>query len=234
MWFLRVQLGRMIHLFCFCFQLWLRLHFLFQVFGCCPILLFSCCLVLRLLFLLSDHFFLAHLRLLHSLLQHCCRLRFLCHSVFPGPHCCWHRRRCVCLPVLGCHPSWVVSRVLVWCCDCWYGVYLYFVRVFVPFTRSHSHGLISPRFAKWPPSLSSPISSGYSGFPRLCLVLSSLMSCTLVDGPLVCLLSVFQVPGINIWPAHRADLLFCNFFDMLTPVPYHHFFSSLILLSIYV
>ena len=36
------------------------------------------------------------------------------------------------------------------------------------------------------------------------------------------------------WPAHRAGLLFCNFFDMLTPVPYHHFFSSLILLFIYV
>ena len=36
------------------------------------------------------------------------------------------------------------------------------------------------------------------------------------------------------WPAHRAGLLFCNFFDMLTPVPYHHFFSSLILIFIYV
>ena len=36
------------------------------------------------------------------------------------------------------------------------------------------------------------------------------------------------------WPAHHAGLLFCNFFDMLTPVPYHHFFSSLILLFIYV
>ena len=36
------------------------------------------------------------------------------------------------------------------------------------------------------------------------------------------------------WPAHRAGLLCCNFFDMLTPVPYHHFFSSLILLFIYV
>ena len=36
------------------------------------------------------------------------------------------------------------------------------------------------------------------------------------------------------WPALRAGLLFCNFFDMLTPVPYHHFFSSLILLFIYV
>ena len=36
------------------------------------------------------------------------------------------------------------------------------------------------------------------------------------------------------WPAHRAGLLFCNFFDMLTSVPYHHFFSSLILLFIYV
>ena len=38
------------HLFCFCFQLWLRLQFLFQVICCCQILLFSCCLVLRLLF----------------------------------------------------------------------------------------------------------------------------------------------------------------------------------------
>ena len=36
------------------------------------------------------------------------------------------------------------------------------------------------------------------------------------------------------WPAHRAGLLFWNFFYMLTPVPYHHFFSSLILLFIYV
>ena len=36
----------------------------------------------------------------------------------------------------------------------------------------------------------------------------------------------------SYWPAHRAGLLFCNFFDMLTPVPYHHFFSSLILLFI--
>ena len=37
----------------------------------------------------------------------------------------------------------------------------------------------------------------------------------------------------SYWPAHRAGLLFCNFLDMLTPVPYHHFFSSLILLFIY-
>ena len=36
------------------------------------------------------------------------------------------------------------------------------------------------------------------------------------------------------WPALRAGLLCCNFFDMLTPVSYHHFFSSLILLFIYV
>ena len=36
------------------------------------------------------------------------------------------------------------------------------------------------------------------------------------------------------WPALCAGLLCCNFFDMLTPVPYHHFFSSLILLFIYV
>ena len=39
---------------------------------------------------------------------------------------------------------------------------------------------------------------------------------------------------IDHWLAHRAGLLFCNFFDMLTPVPYHHFFSSLILFFIYV
>ena len=36
------------------------------------------------------------------------------------------------------------------------------------------------------------------------------------------------------WPALRAGLLCCNFFYMLTPVPKHHFFSSLILLFIYV
>ena len=36
------------------------------------------------------------------------------------------------------------------------------------------------------------------------------------------------------WPALCAGLLCCNFFDILTPVPYHHFFSSLILLFIYV
>ena len=42
------------------------------------------------------------------------------------------------------------------------------------------------------------------------------------------------MPLLCCWPAHRAGLLCCNFFDMLTPVPYHHFFSSLILLFIYV
>ena len=36
------------------------------------------------------------------------------------------------------------------------------------------------------------------------------------------------------WPALCAGLLCCNFFDMLTPVPFYHFFSSLILLFIYV
>ena len=36
------------------------------------------------------------------------------------------------------------------------------------------------------------------------------------------------------WPALCAGLLCCNFFDILTPVPYHHFFSSLILLFIYI
>ena len=36
------------------------------------------------------------------------------------------------------------------------------------------------------------------------------------------------------WPALCACLLCCNFFDMLTPVPFYHFFSSLILLFIYV
>ena len=36
------------------------------------------------------------------------------------------------------------------------------------------------------------------------------------------------------WPALCAGLLCCHFFEMLTPVPYHHFFSSLILLFIYV
>ena len=40
--------------------------------------------------------------------------------------------------------------------------------------------------------------------------------------------------GEHLLTAHRAGLLFCIFFDMLTPVPYHHFFSSLILLFIYV
>ena len=36
------------------------------------------------------------------------------------------------------------------------------------------------------------------------------------------------------WPALCAGLLCCNFLDMLTPVPFYHFFSSLILLFIYV
>ena len=36
------------------------------------------------------------------------------------------------------------------------------------------------------------------------------------------------------WPALCAGLLCCNFFNILTPVPYHHFFSSLILLFIYI
>ena len=37
----------------------------------------------------------------------------------------------------------------------------------------------------------------------------------------------------RLWPALCAGLLCCNFFDMLTPVPFYHFFSSLILLFIY-
>ena len=56
----------MIHLFGFCFLLWLRLHFLFQVILCFPTLLFPCCLSQQLLCLLSDHFLLVHRRLLHS------------------------------------------------------------------------------------------------------------------------------------------------------------------------
>ena len=36
----------------------------------------------------------------------------------------------------------------------------------------------------------------------------------------------------NYWPALCAGLLCCNFFDMLTPVPFYHFFCSLILLFI--
>ena len=41
-------------------------------------------------------------------------------------------------------------------------------------------------------------------------------------------------PRSDYWPALCAGLLCCNFFDMLTPVPFCHFFSSLILLFIYV
>ena len=39
---------------------------------------------------------------------------------------------------------------------------------------------------------------------------------------------------ICFWPALCAGLLCCNFFYMLTPVPFYHFFSSLILLFIHV
>ena len=49
--------------------------------------------------------------------------------------------------------------------------------------------------------------------------------------------SLGVLPGVlvdTLWPALCAGLLCCNFFYVLTPVPYHHFFSSLILLFIYV
>ena len=46
---------------------------------------------------------------------------------------------------------------------------------------------------------------------------------------------LMHVAGVlGCWPALCAGLLCCNFFDMLTPVPFYHFFSSLILLFIYV
>ena len=60
------------------------------------------------------------------------------------------------------------------------------------------------------------------------------MSCEMCTGFFLLVWLPYHVSRDPFWPALCAGLLCCNFFDMLTPVPYHHFFSSLILLFIHV